>query len=358
MTNHIKEMMESGVEEGVFPGGVLLAAKENEICFLESAGTLARDLDTPVNSETVFDLASLTKALVTVPALMVLFQEKLITPETRLGGLFGKDVAPALQGLTIENLLVHNSGLPAHKPYYETLMTYPEKDRLSLLKEMVLMSTPEADPGKRTEYSDLGFMILGWVVETITGVGLDTFVKETVYSPFGIDSLYFPATDKRKVVCAATEECPWRKKRLCGEVHDDNAWAAGGVMGHAGLFGTASGVHALLQAILAANNDPGGYSVLSHDVVRYFLTPLKDTGRTPGFDMPSAKGSSSGRFFSELSVGHLGFTGTSFWMDLKTGIIIVLLTNRVNPSRENIRIRKFRPEIHDLVMRVMKNKNS
>jgi CubicO group peptidase (beta-lactamase class C family) len=149
---------------------------------------------------------------------------------------------------------------------------------------------------------------------------------------------------------AATERCPWRQRLVKGEVHDENAFCLGGEAGHAGLFGTAEAVETLLGALLAAWHGRQGRGAFSPEIVRRFLAPPADGGRALGFDVPTPGASSSGRWFSPFTVGHLGFTGTSFWMDLERQIIVVLLTNRVHPSRANERIRGFRPLLHDAVM--------
>ena len=143
-----------------------------------------------------------------------------------------------------------------------------------------------------------------------------------------------------------TQDCPWRKKLLVGEVEDENAWAAGGVEGHAGLFGTALAVHRLCLEIMAAVQGQAG-QVLSARVMADFVEKRAGFGRVCGFDTPSKEGSSAGSYYSSASLGHLGFTGTSFWMDPVNHKIIILLTNRVHPSRDNVKIREFRPKIHD-----------
>ena len=155
---------------------------------------------------------------------------------------------------------------------------------------------------------------------------------------------------------AATEDCPWRKKILRGEVHDDNAYAVGGVSGQAGLFGTASEIYRILRALKKAYDRPDSHNFFDGALVRLFWEKQKmpqGTTRALGFDTPSEKESSAGRFFSSKSVGHLGFTGTSFWLDLEKDLLVVLLTNRIHPTRANEKIKSFRPLIHDLVFQEM-----
>ena len=210
-----------------------------------------------------------------------------------------------------------------------------------------------AKPGIRMRYSDLGFMILAWIIETLCNKPLPAVVTEKIYQPLGLDTLFFPDCQPlpRVVEFAATEDCPWRKKTLAGTVHDDNAGAVKGLLGHAGLFGDAQSVYELLRRLMQAFHREVSLAGISTDVVRQFLAPCKTGGRVKGFDTPSAVDSATGRYFTKKSVGHLGFTGTSFWMDLESRMIIILLTNRVHPTRENEAIKIFRPTLHDYAMR-------
>jgi len=206
--------------------------------------------------------------------------------------------------------------------------------------------------GSHVVYSDIGFMILEWLVEEICGKRFDRFVSATLYEPLGLGNLFFIDTEagRKPGVFAATEQCPWRQQLQSGQVHDENAYAAGGVQGHAGLFGAALDVHRLLSHLLSSYHGQPSTPLFQPDMVQLFFRPLAGSDKALGFDTPSLSGSSSGRFFSRNSVGHLGFTGTSFWMDLDRSIIVVLLTNRVHPTRDNEEIKAFRPLLHDAVM--------
>jgi len=189
-------------------------------------------------------------------------------------------------------------------------------------------------------------------VEAVAGRRLDRFLAEQVYAPLQAAPLFFVDLERPspKAAYAATEQCAWRGRLLEGEVHDDNAHALGGVAGHAGLFGTAAAIHVLLEELLAAYHGSPAARLLQPDLVRRFWEPVPGAGKTLGFDLPSPVNSSCGRFFPPDSVGHLGFTGTSFWIHRAERAIVILLTNRVHPSRDNIAIRPFRPLIHDAVM--------
>ncbi len=195
-------------------------------------------------------------------------------------------------------------------------------------------------------------MLLRRVVEAVGGLRLDRFAARRVYRPLGLEDLFFVDLNRPAVPreFAATEVCPWRGFLLEGQVHDENAWCVGGVDGQAGLFGTAGAVGVLLSALMAAFEGRDGAGPFDAGRVRELLSPGRPGARALGFDTPSAQGSSSGNRFSPRTVGHLGFTGTSFWIDLDRRVAVVLLTNRVHPSRANDRIRAFRPGIHDAVM--------
>jgi len=180
-------------------------------------------------------------------------------------------------------------------------------------------------------------------------------VSEKIYQPLELDDLFFAGrhgTQSRELF-AATEQCSWRDQVLVGQVHDENAYVVGGVQGHAGLFGTAAAVQKLLFELLCAYHGDPAHDLFQTDLVRLFFKRLPDTDRALGFDMPALKNSSAGNYFSKYTVGHLGFTGTSFWMDLKRSIIVILLTNRIHPTRENETIKEFRPKLHNDVMRVL-----
>jgi CubicO group peptidase (beta-lactamase class C family) len=219
------------------------------------------------------------------------------------------------------------------------------------------------EPGKGRLYSDLDFMVLGNIIERVCQRGLDRFFSRAVCAPLGINELLFlPLEDengpgpaaKNISDVAATEECPCRGRVLLGEVHDKNAHALLGVSGHSGLFGTARGVFLLVSEFLAAYRGSTKAALFAPETARTFLLRQGPPGSFAlGFDTPSRPDSSSGRFFSDNTVGHLGFTGTSFWADLEKDVVVVLLTNRVHPDGANEKIKGFRPVIHDAVMRAL-----
>lgn len=352
----VDDMMRKALSDKVFPGSVLLVSLAGEIVFHGVYGYSDSNQKKPVTKETVFDLASLTKPLATVPAVLKLVELGRLNVSDRLGDLLGAFKGTDKENISVRNLLCHNSGLPAHKNYYERLNQMPVGGREKALKGFLVSEPLEYKTGRSVVYSDIGFMILSWIIEELAKARLDIFVEKEIYRPLGIGDLFFPGVcqSQKRVegerCFAVTESCPVRKIILEGIVHDDNAYAVGGIQGHAGLFGTSGSVHELLSELLATFNGTSTKNVFRQDLLRLFLEQVDETGRAMGFDMPAREGSSSGKYFSANSVGHLGFTGTSFWMDLERSVIVILLTNRVYPTRENLKIRAFRPVIHDVVM--------
>nr|WP_319395093.1 serine hydrolase domain-containing protein [uncultured Desulfobacter sp.] len=357
----IDNAMADAVATGVFPGGVLLWANKNRILYHKAFGVTDIRFGTPVTLDTIFDLASLTKPLATALAVADLISSGLLSQHTRL-----KEILPAACGtdkarITMDMLLRHRSGLPAHRPYFKSLSDpVPGMAARKELRHLILSEPLEYEPGSKEVYSDLGFILLAWVVERLSGLRLDAFVNKKIFAPLNICDLFFNPLgsdvpgglkNKNSLVFAATSHCPWREKMIVEEVEDENAWAAGGIEGHAGLFGTAEGVHRLCCRILSTLESQAS-NLMDHVVIQDFVDRKNGTMRPAGFDSPSEENASSGHFFSKRSVGHLGFTGTSFWIDPDNGLIAILLTNRVHPSRGNIEIRKFRPRIHDLIVPV------
>ncbi len=346
-------MMRQAVSDGVFPGGVLLVSTGDSVVFFEAYGHADVFAGRPMTEDTIFDLASLTKPLATTPAVMQLVHQSRLKLKQDLGSILPRFKGTGKEQIRIENLLCHNSGLPDHRPYYKELCKLEARGRKDALRRL-LLEEPLIHPiGKQVLYSDLGFMILGWVVEQVSGDRLDRFVTKEIYRPLGLRNLFFVDLDTkpRKANFAATEFCPWRKILLNGVVHDDNVYAAGGIEGNAGLFGAADDVYRLLSVLLAIFHGQPRKDLFEKELLHAFFKPHGNTGRALGFDMPSLTESSCGTYFSKRSVGHLGFTGTSFWMDLDRSIIVILFTNRVHPSRDNDRIKTFRPVLHDKIMK-------
>lgn len=351
----VDKIMRQAVAGNVFPGAVLLVSTANKIIFFEAYGYTNIFTKTEVTRDTFFDLASLTKPLATTLAVMMLIQQEKLNLDQDLASILMPFKKSEKGRITIRHLLAHHSGLPDYRPYYMALVKQPLHRRGDLLQNLLLEEPLVNSVGREALYSDLGFMLLRWVVETISKKPLDHFTTEEIYRPLGIENLFFPGLkpEPLNLTFAATEFCSWRKILLNGVVHDENAYVVGRAEGHSGLFGTAHDVHTLLWALWSAGCGDIPTPIFQKELLQLFFQRHQNSDRGLGFDTPARIDSSCGRHFSENSVGHLGYTGTSFWMDLEKAVIVVLLTNRVHPSRHNITIRAFRPELHDTVMNSM-----
>ncbi|MGE5258015.1 MAG: serine hydrolase domain-containing protein [Hyphomicrobiales bacterium] len=348
----VDRLMKQAIVDSVFPGAVLLVGRGNRLLMHAAYGTANLFTQQPMTTATVFDLASLTKPLATTLALMRLHQQGRLDVNQRLGTILPAFAASDKSSVTIAQLLSHTSGLPDYRPFYLQLATRPAPERKAMLREWLVKEPLLSPPGERALYSDLDFMILEWVVEAVSDRRLDQFVADEIYAPLGVDSLFFIDLNRPPPAgpYAATEQCGWRGRLMAGEVHDENAHVLGGVAGHAGLFGTAAGVHGVLSELLKAYHQNTGGRLFDRRTVQRFFRRVPGTDKALGFDMPAPVAPSCGLFFPPDSIGHLGFTGTSFWMHLEQSLDVILVTNRVHPTRANIAIRAFRPLIHDVVM--------
>jgi CubicO group peptidase (beta-lactamase class C family) len=357
--SRILQLLIDGAAAGIFPGAVLLVSQHKEIIFFEAVGNAAViPFPRPMTVETRFDLASLTKPLATALTVLYLVSKKKLQLDTPLPELLpSTDIPRDKTTITLRQLLCHCSGLPAWKPYYLSLESLPESSRKSRLRQLILQESLDSSAGTQTVYSDLGFLLIEWLLEENSGLDLHRFCRQHLFTPMGCPTLgYFPLDQEQEFDAsdfADTEYCPWRGRVMSGQVHDENAYVVGGVAGHAGLFGTASEVKSILDAILdtlASTNTSVDWS--REELAQFLLPASLDPSSTwaLGFDTPASSDSSSGHHFSPETVGHLGFTGTSFWLDLKREMAVILLTNRIHPSRENEKIKEFRPMLHDAVM--------
>ena len=375
----LDRLFEKALKSGLFPGAVLTVATGGEVVFEAAWGGVTHvPWSARVSPGTVYDLASLTKPLAVALSVMALIERGKLHLDDTLGSFLSEVPLDKIQ-ISIRHLLGHTSGLPAYRPFYKELIHLAPDSRLLEMKKLFMAEPLVSLPGTQAGYSDLGFMLLGWVIESLTGKSLADVAQELVFEPLHVKGLYFPLTSipaigqispkapltkgKReylrerccKGLVAPAEVCPFRKRVVCGEVHDLNAWVVGGVAGHAGLFGTAGSVAKLLLRLLdiykGRSNVPNFPKGLLQE---FWRIQNSDTGSTwaLGFDTPSPAGSSAGSSFSPRSIGHLGFTGTSFWMDLEHEILVVLLANRTFPKADResqAEMRQFRPLLHDWV---------
>ncbi|MDN5940754.1 MAG: serine hydrolase [Nitrospira sp.] len=371
MNRVIQAALQSAVDEGVFPGAQLAVRLRGELRCVVVAGRLSSEHPgLPVQPTTLYDLASLTKPLATGTSLLLLAQRSKVTLEDPVQEILFELEGTPIGQATVKDLLAHRAGLPGWRPFYERFDArdmvqgfsggdQPVKQYiLKMIRDEPLLYVRR----ERCVYSDLGFMLLGLLVERLTEMALDRWCEEAIVRPLAAYPMMFcptaggaqldvvrPMVDVSHI--APTEQDKWRNRLLRGEVHDENAAAMGGVAGHAGLFGTAESVLAVSGAWLRGYH--GRESILDGKLVRQFTTRQESAAQSSwalGWDTPSAP-SSSGSSFSERSFGHLGYTGTSLWIDPLRELEVVLLSNRVHPHRRNEKIKAFRPWIHDLVYR-------
>jgi serine-type D-Ala-D-Ala carboxypeptidase len=314
--------------------------------------SLGGDFDFEVSPSTLFDLASLTKVVATTTMAMILYERGLLELEAPVVGTLPEFVAdscgeldPRRRDVTFRMLLAHASGLPAYEKLFLKAQTRDE------LLFAALTTALSADPGTRAEYSDIGFIILGAALERIAQESLDQFCQREIFGPLSMAGTTFnPPSEIRRHIAPTADDRTFRKKIIQGKVQDENASVLGGVAPHAGLFSTAEDLARFAQAMLS-----GGRPILRPETVTVFTrreSAPAGTSRALGWDTPSAP-SQSGKHFSPASFGHLGYTGTSLWIDPERQFSITLLTNRTWPDCANQAIKQVRPRFHDAVIEAL-----
>ena len=388
----VTSILGDGVRDGVFPGAALIVGRGQRIQREIYAGTLGglaadRVLTVPstgealsadaeagpdrlagdsvapdsraaadyrVGADTIYDLASLTKPLATTLAAMRLVEHAHLrwsTPVVEVLPGFAAESDPRRQSVCLADLLSHAAGLPAHSPYYSAVGRVADRQAVFAL---ACAEPLIADPGSVSLYSDVGFLVLGRLVEEVAGRDLATFVESEIFAALPVSDLRFgtaQAPDPQRIQrIAPCGWSSWRRAAVHGVVHDDNAYAMGGVAPQAGLFGTARDVHAVVAALV---DDAAGegrlFSAALVEAVWRRAVPTGNSTWALGWDTPSAQGSTAGSRVSADAVGHLGFTGTSVWLDRPRGCHVVLLSNRVHTDENGEGIRALRPRLHDAV---------
>ena len=342
-----RQVVLDAVERRAFPAAVVEVGTPRAVRWCEAFGRLAYEASAPPTSvDTVFDLASLTKVVATATVFMDLVERGRLELSDAIGRWIPEWNGADRRDVTIEDALLHATGLPAWLPLFR-------EHRGREAFEQAIASTPlDHPPRARSLYSDLGFMLLGFIAEKAGLAPLDRLF-DGVQARLRFDEVTFRPPVAWRLRTAPTEYDTWRGRLLVGEVHDENAWALGGVAGHAGLFGTASGVGGFAQWLLRARTrlTTGEALPISPETVERFTTQrdIPGSSRALGWDtmLPT---SSCGSRMSPLAVGHTGFTGTSLWVDPVNEVYVVLLTNRVHPSRDNDLISQVRPAFHDAIM--------
>jgi serine-type D-Ala-D-Ala carboxypeptidase len=365
--NSLRRLALGAINDRVIPGLVIAVGQAGQARLVEAFGQRQIDPE-PASAtvDTIYDLASLTKAAVTSLLVIKGVEHGRLHLDHPLG-----DHLALLRDrpeVTLRQVLAHAGGFPAHRRFYEAVPTRVEPsqaNRASILEcaAAELLAYP---PGSKSIYSDLGFILLGALVEQVMSARLDVLAERLIFQPLGLSSLGFvdlltgaPTAQFRGHDVAPTERCPVRGRMVLGEVHDLNAFAMGGIAGHAGLFG---GVQDLLQlafvlcAAYHGRGVDGGAPFVRPEVLREFWRPAGIPGSTwrLGWDGPSAHGSLAGDLISRRAVGHLSFTGCSLWIDPEQETCVVVLTNRIHPEvRDDPRFRALRPALHDAALQAI-----
>lgn len=337
-------VLHDGVTAHAFPGAVAAITLAGELIGLRCFGRFTYDADAPeVTRDTVFDLASLTKPLAGGTMAMLLYQRGLLDLDTPVASIvpeFGNTGSRA--ELTVRHLLAHSSGLPAYAKLFESARSKSEIIGAACRVPL------EAEPGEHTEYSDIGFIVLGEILERLAGEPIDSFSTREVFGPLGMAHTgYRPPPELREHIPPTENDSSFRHRVIQGEVEDENTFGMGGVSAHAGLFAPAADVARFAECMLR-----GGNGVFRPDTVRLFTSAqLVHTGyaRALSWDRVSQP-SQSGRYLSASAYGHLGYSGTSLWIDPESALSITLLTNRTWPDRQSQAIKQVRPAFHDAAL--------
>lgn len=347
-------IIRQGIAERAFPGAALAIAYHGALVAEQGFGRFIYDEKSQeVQPDTVFDLASLTKVVATTAAAMLLYErgellldEPVAQSMPEFMTLAPKHQQAKREAVTIRMLLAHSSGLPAYEKLFEFAATRQDLINAALTTRLT------APPGARVRYSDIGFILLGELLARKAGLAIDSFAAREIFAPLGMTRTCFnPGPDLKAEIPPTEDDGKFRTRVIQGEVNDENAYVMGGVAGHAGLFAPATDVARFAECLLR-----GGPPLFSKNTVKLFThcepSPPRTT-RALGWDTPSQPYSSSGRLFSLQSFGHLGFTGTSLWIDPGRKLSVTLLTNRTWPDRASQLIRQVRPQVHDAIVEAL-----
>jgi CubicO group peptidase (beta-lactamase class C family) len=342
----LRGLFDLAIERHVFPAAALEIGRAGEVLIRQAYGTLTYEPRASRTAiDTIFDLASLTKAIATGPLVMRAVEQGRLTLDDRVADVISCWRGSDRERVTIADLLEHASGLTAYLPFFRDHQGRDEFQR-------AICSLPlEYVPRTQSIYSDLGFMLLAFILEDVTGLSLaqqfDDFIAQVTAEPLAFGSR--TTEDRGNERVAPTELDLWRGRLLQGEAHDENTWALGGAAGHAGLFGTVTAVGAFARAVLLGLL--GGDSFASSGTLQRFArkSTVPGSSRALAWDtmLPT---SSCGTRLSAHAIGHTGFTGTSLWIDPAQNLYVVLLTNRVHPTRDNKQVQAFRRQLHDEIV--------
>jgi CubicO group peptidase (beta-lactamase class C family) len=352
----VYRLLQAAIDARVFPGcafGVLAISSDgSERQFYDALGRFTFDTDSPaVTPATLYDIASLTKVVATTSTAMLLHQRGQLVLDQPLGDLLpgfiiGRTPGEKARYVQLRHLLAHNCGLPAYVEFFRTCQTPEDLFRACLTLPL------EADPGARAAYSDPGFILLGKALRVALREPIPLWLSRNIFQPLQMDSTLFnPPPALRPLIPPTEIDTIFRQRPIQGEVQDENAFLLGGIAGHAGLFSNVPDLLCFSRSLLASSQD----GLFTPQTIDYFSKRQSPEGssRALGWDTPSAESSSTGSHFSPRSIGHLGFSGCSLWIDLDARIAITLLTNRTWPDRKNKAIRKLRPAFHDALRQAL-----
>jgi len=342
------ELLSRAIQQRAFPSATVAVTHRGKLLCLKAFGHFLYEPETPeTTTSSIFDLASLTKVVATTTMAMILYERGLLDLEMPLASVLPefKTDDPRRQQITFHMLLAHSSGLPA----YEKLFL-KARDRDELLAA-TLHAPLKHDPGSTAEYSDIGFIILGAALERLAQDPLDHFCRQEIFGPLGMaHSTFDPPLHWWSMIPPTADDQSFRGRIIQGEVQDENASVLEGVAGHAGLFATAEDL-----AIFAHTMLQGGRPIIRPETLALFTRQEPSpagTSRALGWDTPS-KPSQTGKYFSDHSFGHLGYTGTSLWIDPERQLSVTLLTNRTWPDCKNEAIKQIRPALHDVIVEAL-----
>ncbi|MDO9018195.1 MAG: serine hydrolase domain-containing protein [Deltaproteobacteria bacterium] len=349
----LRPVLLDAIAGGATPGAQLALSLRSAPVLHLAVGTLDGAPGRPVRDDTVYDLASLTKPLTALAAVRLAAAGALSLDEP-IGALWPGRFGEATAALRLDALLSHRAGLPAWIGAYEDVDLADCGTAAARQRVIDRLGASIPSPGGAAVYSDVGYILAGEAIAARAGEGIDALVRREVITPLGLDALHARGVGARwrDPGVAPTERCPWRGRVVQGEVHDENAYALGGVAGHAGVFGTAVAVAALGRACLDGLRDGGTW--LSRASLAAMTAARPGGTHRLGWDGVSPAGSSAGRYFGASAFGHLGFTGTSLWCDPALDVAVALVTNRVHPSRDAVGIRALRPRVHDAIIELLR----
>jgi CubicO group peptidase (beta-lactamase class C family) len=342
LPSRIDSLMRAAIADGVTPGAAVAVGRHGRLVHLAGYGRIDWTEGAPgVTDSTLWDLASVTKVVATTTAAMVLEDQGRLDLDRAVREYLPEFDVPGKESITPRLLLSHRSGM-------ETRMLYREAQGPAQYLAVIGAHPLKWEPGTHTNYSDWNMIAMQFVIERITGQPLDEFLQEQVFGPLGMQDTGYNPSSERKHRTAPTEIQEFRGGKVWGIVHDENAWAMGGVAGHAGLFSSARDLAVYAQMMLNAGEYRGKKILQPQTVARWTAPQGSGSSRALGWDTPWPN-SSAGRYFSPWSFGHTGFTGTSIWIDPHADLFVLLLTSRVNPTRENTKIAPLRRSLADVV---------